>query len=71
MRIERHAKVKGEANPYDPEWETYYEKRLDIQMSRHLERETTGLSTYGKSKKDSAQSANRKSPRSRDGTVIT
>ena len=30
--IKRHVKVKGEANPYDPEWETYYEKRLDVHM---------------------------------------
>ena len=30
--IKRHAKVKSEANPYDPEWETYYEKRLDVHI---------------------------------------
>jgi RNA-directed DNA polymerase len=30
--IKRHAKVKSEANPYDPEWETYYEKRLDAHI---------------------------------------
>jgi len=30
--IKRHAKVKREANPYDPEWETYYEKRLDVHI---------------------------------------
>jgi len=30
--IKRHVKVKGEANPYDPEWESYYEKRLDVHM---------------------------------------
>jgi RNA-directed DNA polymerase len=28
--IKRHAKVKAQANPYDPEWELYDEKRLDI-----------------------------------------
>jgi len=27
--IKRHAKVKAQANPYDPAWEPYYEKRLD------------------------------------------
>ena len=32
MPIKRHAKVKSEANPYDPEWETYYEKRLDVHI---------------------------------------
>jgi len=30
--IKRHAKVRGEANPYDPAWETYYEERLDVKM---------------------------------------
>ena len=32
MRIERHTKIRAEANPYDPSWETYFEKRLDVQM---------------------------------------
>ncbi|HWS85030.1 MAG TPA: reverse transcriptase domain-containing protein [Ktedonobacteraceae bacterium] len=27
--IRRHVKIKGDANPYDPAWEMYYEKRLD------------------------------------------
>jgi RNA-directed DNA polymerase len=30
--IKRYVKVKAEANPYDPEWETYYEKRLDVHI---------------------------------------
>jgi RNA-directed DNA polymerase len=30
--IKRHVKIRGEANPYDPEWERYYEKRLDVKM---------------------------------------
>jgi RNA-directed DNA polymerase len=34
--IERHAKVKAQANPYDPAWETYYEKRLDVHMADTL-----------------------------------
>jgi RNA-directed DNA polymerase len=36
IRIERHTKVRAEANPYDPVWETYFEKRLDIQMNARL-----------------------------------
>jgi len=32
VTIERHAKIQGEANPYDPEWESYFEKRLDAKM---------------------------------------
>lgn len=50
--IKRHAKVKSEANPYDPEWELYYEKRLDAHMAEtlkgkrwlsHLWKEQNGL----------------------------
>jgi len=31
--IQRHIKVKGEANPYDPSYETYFEKREDDHMA--------------------------------------
>jgi RNA-directed DNA polymerase len=34
--IERHVKVKGAANPYDPQWEMYFEKRLGVKMTHHL-----------------------------------
>jgi RNA-directed DNA polymerase len=34
--IRRHIKIKGAANPYDPEWETYFERRLDVQMESSL-----------------------------------
>jgi RNA-directed DNA polymerase len=34
--IKRHTKVKAQANPYDPEWETYYEKRLDVHIVETL-----------------------------------
>ena len=30
--ITRHVKVKAEANPFDPKWECYFEKRLDAKM---------------------------------------
>ncbi len=36
IRIERHTKIRAEANPYDPAWETYFEKRLDVQMAARL-----------------------------------
>lgn len=29
--IKRHTKIKGAANPYDPEWEAYFEKRWERQ----------------------------------------
>ena len=34
--IERHVKIRSEANPYDPEWETYFETRLDVKMVHNL-----------------------------------
>lgn len=30
--IRRHTKIKGEANPYDPAWEQYFEDRLGLAM---------------------------------------
>lgn len=36
VKIERHTKIKVEANPYSPEWETYFERRLDVQMEADL-----------------------------------
>ena len=34
--IKRHVKVKGAANPYDPQWEVYFEKRLGVKMVHQL-----------------------------------
>jgi RNA-directed DNA polymerase len=34
--IRRHVKIRGEANPYDPAWEMYFEKRLDVKMKDNL-----------------------------------
>jgi RNA-directed DNA polymerase len=34
--IRRHIKIKGQANPYDPAWETYFEKRLGVKMRSNL-----------------------------------
>jgi RNA-directed DNA polymerase len=39
VRIERHIKIKGEANPYDPGWETYFEQRLGVAMVNNLKGE--------------------------------
>ena len=36
VAIKRHIKVQSEANPYAPEWETYFERRLDVQMEANL-----------------------------------
>ena len=34
--IKRHIKIKGEANPYDPDWEHYFEGRHSAQMAGNL-----------------------------------
>lgn len=34
--IIRHEKVKAEANPFDPTWESYFEHRLDVKMQENL-----------------------------------
>src|SRR5205814_10668610 len=55
MPITRHVKIRGEANPYDPEWESYFEKRLDGRMEATL-KGNAGCSRSGKSNEDSARS---------------
>ena len=34
--IRRHVKIRGQANPYDPAWEMYFEKRLGVKMKNSL-----------------------------------
>jgi len=34
--IQRHVKIKGAANPYDPQWEVYFEERVGVQMTHNL-----------------------------------
>jgi RNA-directed DNA polymerase len=34
--IRRHPKIKGDANPYDPDWELYFEERLGVKMASTL-----------------------------------
>jgi RNA-directed DNA polymerase len=38
VKIQRHRKIKGEANPYDPDWEIYFEERESLQMADNLKR---------------------------------
>ncbi|HSD62023.1 MAG TPA: HNH endonuclease signature motif containing protein, partial [Burkholderiales bacterium] len=35
-RIRRHIKIKGDANPFDPRWESYFEDRLGLKMKDDL-----------------------------------
>jgi len=46
MPIRRHIKVRSQANPYDPQWEVYFEKRLDVQMTGKFERKHQLLSLW-------------------------
>ena len=41
--IKRHIKIKGEANPYDPVWETYFEERLKRKVTQTLQGRKTLL----------------------------
>lgn len=34
--IQRRVKVRGEANPYDPQWEEYFERREGVKMLHNL-----------------------------------
>jgi RNA-directed DNA polymerase len=34
--IQRHVKIRGTANPYDPQWEVYVEERLRVKMAHDL-----------------------------------
>lgn len=36
-KIRRHTKIQAEANPYDPEWEPYFEKRESVKMGSSLQ----------------------------------
>ncbi len=36
FKIRRHTKLKADANPFDPEWETYFEDRLNRSMRASL-----------------------------------
>jgi RNA-directed DNA polymerase len=36
VKIQRHTAIHGDANPFDPAWEVYFEKRLGIKMARNL-----------------------------------
>lgn len=36
VKITRHVKIIGNANPFDPQWETYFEERLGFKMKDNL-----------------------------------
>lgn len=36
VAIKRHIKIKGAANPYDPNWEEYFEHRLGAKMANDI-----------------------------------
>jgi RNA-directed DNA polymerase len=34
--IRRHVKIRGQANPYDPTWELYFEEKISARMAQEL-----------------------------------
>jgi hypothetical protein len=36
VKIQRHTPIQGEANPFDPAWELYFERRLGVKMAQNL-----------------------------------
>ena len=36
LPIKRHTQIKADANPFDPEWEMYFERRLGLKMVNSL-----------------------------------
>jgi len=44
--ITRHTKIKGEATPYDPTWEEYFERRADVKMEATLKGRRQLLTLY-------------------------
>jgi RNA-directed DNA polymerase len=36
VKIQRHTPIQAEANPFDPAWEVYFEKRLGVKMAHNL-----------------------------------
>jgi RNA-directed DNA polymerase len=46
VSIQRHTKINGEANPYDPQWEPYFEKRLALKMAASLKGRRTLLALW-------------------------
>lgn len=36
VKVERHTKIQGAANPYDPAWEMYFEERSGVKTERDL-----------------------------------
>jgi RNA-directed DNA polymerase len=46
LPIIRHVKIIGDANPYDPRWEAYFERRLDLKMEANPRRRKQLLSLW-------------------------
>lgn len=49
-KITRHVKVKGESNPFDPEWDEYFKKRKEYKMLKNLNDKKTLLYLWKKQK---------------------
>ena len=68
--IKRHTEIQGDANPFDPEWECYFEKRLDEKMVNTTQGKQW-LISLGKNKRGAVQSVAKRLLRRPDGIAIT
>jgi RNA-directed DNA polymerase len=50
VKIKRHTKIKGSANPYDPEYEIYFERRQNKQTAENLKSRGRMFSLWKKQK---------------------
>ena len=66
--ITRHIKVKGEANPFDPAWEAYFEDRLSVKMTTNLKGRRQFLSLW-KAQNGRCPICTSPSPKSQAGTA--
>lgn len=42
-KIKRYTKIRGEANPYDPKWETYFDQRMGLKWFQNSNRKKLSL----------------------------
>jgi len=45
-KIRRHVKIKGAANPFDPQWTDYFKERLRFKIERSLKGQTKKLTLW-------------------------
>lgn len=67
VKIQHHTRIRSDVNPYDPEWEIYFEKRLGLKMANNLR--GGSCSICGVNKMAYVRFVVKRLPKSRDGTT--